>query len=121
MTFGRTRWNTRLRRVRSKPFSFFLKRELMKNKLAFADDRFHDECGVFGAFGHEEAAKLAYLGLYALQHRGQESAGIVTSDGNDLHGHMGMGLVSQVFNARMFREELLGHAAIGHVSYSTTT
>ena len=54
----------------------------MKNKLAFADDRFHDECGVFGAFGHEEAAKLAYLGLYALQHHQSRSeAGIVSSDG----------------------------------------
>ena len=50
----------------------------MTQKLAYADDRFHDECGVFGVFGHEEASKLTYLGLYALQHRGQESAGIVS-------------------------------------------
>ena len=53
----------------------------MKEKLAFADDHFHDECGVFGVFGHPEAANLTYLGLYALQHRGQESAGIVASSG----------------------------------------
>src|SRR5207248_11759301 len=56
----------------------------MKQKLAYADDHFHDECGVFGVFGHEEASKLTYLGLYALQHRGQESAGIVSSDGAEL-------------------------------------
>ena len=56
----------------------------MRQKLAFADDRFHDECGVFGVFGHPEASNLAYLGLYALQHRGQESAGIVSSDGKEL-------------------------------------
>ena len=55
------------------------------------------ECGVFGVFGHEEAAKLAYLGLYALQHRGQESAGIVSSDGGDLHLHRAMGEVEEIF------------------------
>ncbi len=56
----------------------------MTNKLAYADDRFHDECGVFGVFGHTEAANLTYLGLYALKHRGQESAGIVSSDSTEL-------------------------------------
>src|SRR6267378_2333402 len=61
------------------------------------DDHFHDECGVFGVFGHPEAANLAYLGLYALQHRGQESAGIVASDGTDLHVHRAMGEVEEIF------------------------
>jgi len=70
-----------------------------KTKLAFADDHFHDECGVFGVFGHTEAANLAYLGLYALQHRGQESAGIVSSDGNELHLHRAMGEVEEIFAA----------------------
>jgi len=67
----------------------------MMQKLAYADDHFHDECGVFGVFGHEEASKLTYLGLYALQHRGQESAGIVSSDGTELHLHRAMGEVEE--------------------------
>lgn len=66
-------------------------------KLAYADDHFHDECGVFGVFGHPEAANIAYLGLYALQHRGQESAGIVSSDGTELHLHRAMGEVEEIF------------------------
>ena len=82
------------------------------------DDRFHDECGVFGVWGHPEAAKLAYLGLYALQHRGQESAGIVTSDGLRLHAHKAMGLVREVFTEDVIAK-LPGHAAIGHTRYST--
>jgi amidophosphoribosyltransferase len=90
----------------------------MKNKLAFADDRFHDECGVFGAFGHEEAAKLAYLGLYALQHRGQESAGICSSDGRDLHLHRAMGEVEEIFQPDILTA-LPGNSAIGHTRYST--
>jgi amidophosphoribosyltransferase len=65
----------------------------MNPKLAYADDHFHDECGVFGVFGHPEAANLTYLGLYALQHRGQESAGMVSSDGHELHLHRAMGEV----------------------------
>ena len=64
---------------------------------ALADDHFHDECGVFGVFGHPEAANLAYLGLYALQHRGQESAGIVSSDGKELQLHRAMGEVEKIF------------------------
>ena len=60
-------------------------------------DKFNDECGVFGIFGHPEAANLSYLGLYALQHRGQESCGIVSSDGHRLRAHKGMGLVADVF------------------------
>src|SRR5580698_4077797 len=90
----------------------------MTNKLAFADDRFHDECGVFGAFGHEEAAKLEYLGLYALQHRGQESAGIVSSDGKDLHLHRAMGEVEEIFQPHVLNG-LPGNSAIGHTRYST--
>ena len=76
-------------------------------------------CGVFGVFGHPNAADLTYYGLYALQHRGQESAGIVTSDGHQFHAHKGMGLVSQVFSGDTLRN-LPGHLAIGHTRYSTT-
>jgi amidophosphoribosyltransferase len=76
-------------------------------------------CGVFGVYGHPNAAELTYYGLYALQHRGQESAGIVTSDGHQFHAHKGMGLVSQVFNGAILHE-LPGCIAIGHTRYSTT-
>jgi amidophosphoribosyltransferase len=79
-----------------------------------------EKCGLFGIWGPKDASQYAYQGLFAQQHRGQESAGIVVSDGTRLEGHMGMGLVSQVFTPRMLREELTGHAAIGHVRYSTT-
>ncbi len=82
------------------------------------DDRFHDECGVFGVFGHEEASKLTYLGLYALQHRGQESAGIVSSDGTELHLHRAMGEVEEIFTPSVLTE-LPGNLAIGHTRYST--
>src|SRR6185295_12628526 len=78
-------------------------------------------CGVFGVFGHRNAAQLTYYGLYALQHRGQESAGIVTSDGVKFVEHRGMGLVSQIFNTEAL--ERLGKEttmAIGHTRYSTT-
>jgi len=90
----------------------------MTPKLAYADDRFHDECGVFGVFGHEEASKLTYLGLYALQHRGQESAGIVSSDGAELHLHRAMGEVEEIFTPPVL-VELPGNLAIGHTRYST--
>jgi len=76
-------------------------------------------CGVFGVYGHPNAAELTYYGLYALQHRGQESAGIVTSDGRQFYAHRGMGLVSQVFQGSVLRE-LAGPMAIGHTRYSTT-
>jgi amidophosphoribosyltransferase len=76
-------------------------------------------CGVFGVFGHPDAAKLTYFGLYALQHRGQESAGIVASDGKNVVQHIGMGLVSEVFNEQNL-DKLRGDRAIGHVRYSTT-
>jgi amidophosphoribosyltransferase len=81
-------------------------------------DKLHEECGVFGVFGHAEAAKITYLGLHALQHRGQESAGIVSSDGERLHSHRGVGLVADVFT-RDALEPLGGERAIGHVRYST--
>ncbi|MFC4766914.1 amidophosphoribosyltransferase [Effusibacillus consociatus] len=82
-------------------------------------DKWHEECGVFGIFGHDKAAELTYYGLYALQHRGQESAGIATVEGRKMHHHKGMGLVSEVFNEDVL-ETLKGNAAIGHVRYSTT-
>lgn len=82
------------------------------------DDRFHDHCGVFAVYGHAEASNIAYLGLHALQHRGQESAGIVTSDGEGLFVHRAMGLVQDAFDATRL-QDLKGHIAIGHVRYST--
>ena len=81
-------------------------------------DKFRDECGVFGIFGHAEAARLTYLGLYALQHRGQESCGIVSSDAVQLRFHRAMGLVSDVFGEDQLNR-LPGQSAIGHVRYST--
>ncbi|MBD3420668.1 MAG: amidophosphoribosyltransferase [Chitinivibrionales bacterium] len=80
----------------------------------------HDECGVFGAYNSNDAARMAYLGLYALQHRGQESAGIVASDGAKLRMHKGMGLVRQVFDNEDIFTRLSGRASIGHNRYSTT-
>ena len=76
-------------------------------------------CGLFGIYGHPNAADLTYYGLYALQHRGQESAGITASDGIELRTYKGMGLVGQVFDKNILRS-LPGHLAIGHVRYSTT-
>ncbi len=81
-------------------------------------DKFRDECGVFGIYGHAEAARLTYLGLYALQHRGQESCGIVASDGMELRSERAMGLVSDVFDQTRL-DRLHGESAIGHVRYST--
>lgn len=80
---------------------------------------FRDECGVFGIWNHPQASRLAYLGLYAIQHRGQESAGIVTLDGQIQHSRKGLGLVADVFNDETLNQ-LPGGAAIGHVRYSTT-
>ena len=82
-------------------------------------DRFHEECGVFGIYGHADAANLTYLGLYALQHRGQESAGIVSTDGKKLYSEKSMGLVADIFTEERIKK-LPGHAAIGHNRYSTT-
>ena len=82
------------------------------------DDKFRDHCGVFAVYGHPEAAKLTYLGLYALQHRGQESAGMAVSNGEQLTWHKSMGHVAEVFSERTL-QELAGQAAIGHTRYST--
>ncbi|MBI4611595.1 MAG: amidophosphoribosyltransferase [Candidatus Rokubacteria bacterium] len=82
------------------------------------EDKFRDECGIFAAWNHPEAANLAYLGLYALQHRGQESAGIAATDGQSLHVERAMGWVADVFSRDRLRR-LPGSIAIGHVRYST--
>src|SRR3954447_7984627 len=81
-------------------------------------DKFHDECGVVAIYGHPEASKLAYLGLYSLQHRGQESAGICTSDGNEVYTHKTMGHVADIFTSEVLAT-LPGTLAIGHTRYST--
>src|SRR5260370_16665133 len=81
-------------------------------------DKFHDECGVVAIFAHPEAEKLAYLGLHALQQRGQESAGIVTSDGVNLKPHKAMGLVADIFTEDVLAK-MRGTLAIGHTRYST--
>jgi amidophosphoribosyltransferase len=80
----------------------------------------HEECGVFGIFGARKAAELTYLGLYALQHRGQEGAGIISSDGQNIHEHRGLGEVNEVFAHEETLARLKGHIAIGHNRYSTT-
>ena len=90
----------------------------MISKIAYADDHFHDHCGVFGVFGNTEAANLTYLGLYALQHRGQESAGIVASTGNDMNMYKAMGEVEEIFVPSVLAK-LPGSSAIGHTRYST--
>lgn len=84
----------------------------------FFDNKMNEECGVFGVFNHEHAAELTYYGLHALQHRGQEGAGIVTSDGTQLHQHKGEGLVRNVFSEQAL-EQIKGIHAIGHVRYAT--
>src|SRR5436190_12626524 len=81
-------------------------------------DKFHDECGVFAIYGHPEATNLAYLGLYALQHRGQESAGIASSDGREIRCHKSMGHVADIFTPQAIAS-LPGEMAIGHTRYST--
>ena len=86
--------------------------------VTWRDDKFHDECGLFGIWNHAEAANLTYLGLYALQHRGQESAGIAATDGDSFHVEKAMGWVADVFSPERLRR-LPGHRAIGHVRYST--
>ena len=83
------------------------------------DDRPKEACGLFGIWSHRDAARLTYLGLYSLQHRGEEAAGIVTSQGRKMHSHKGQGLVSEVFHEEALRQ-LPGRAAIGHTRYSTT-
>ncbi|MFN7661500.1 MAG: amidophosphoribosyltransferase, partial [Dolichospermum sp.] len=83
-------------------------------------DKPEEACGIFGIYAPEQdVAKLTYFGLYALQHRGQESAGIATFEGSHVHQHKDMGLVSQVFNETIL-EQLPGNLAVGHTRYSTT-
>jgi len=86
--------------------------------MDFSLDKFKEECGVFGIFGHPEASTLTQLGLFALQHRGQEACGIVSSDGEDLHQFRSMGLVADVLTEDVLRK-LEGTSAIGHTRYST--
>ncbi len=86
----------------------------------FDDDKLHEECGVFGIYGHPESAAMTALGLHALQHRGQEAAGITAFDGTDFYTHKAMGLVDATFSKASIIEKLKGHAAIGHNRYSTT-
>lgn len=81
-------------------------------------DKFHEECGVFGIYGHAEASTLTQLGLFALQHRGQEACGIVSSDGEDLHQFRSQGLIADVLSEDVLRT-LIGTSAIGHTRYST--
>ncbi len=86
----------------------------------FSDDKFHEECGVFGVYGSEDAAAFTALGLHALQHRGQEACGIVAYDGTEFHAHKALGLVDATFGQGSVIERLSGHAAIGHNRYSTS-
>ncbi len=85
----------------------------------FDDDHFHEECGVFGVFGHQDAAAHTALGLHALQHRGQEAAGVVSTDGEHFHTHRSLGLVGDNFNTEEIIGRLTGSMAIGHNRYST--
>lgn len=86
----------------------------------FDDDKLHEECGIFGVYGHEDASAHAALGLHALQHRGQEAAGITSFDGDEFHTHKSLGLVGDHFSSREVVDLLKGYSAIGHVRYSTT-
>ncbi|MFT5180813.1 MAG: amidophosphoribosyltransferase [Alphaproteobacteria bacterium] len=85
-----------------------------------SDDKFHDECGVFGIYGSDDAAALTALGLHALQHRGQEAAGIVSYDGSRFYPHRALGLVGEIFGEKAVIDTMPGNSAIGHVRYSTT-
>jgi amidophosphoribosyltransferase len=88
--------------------------------LRYGDDRLREECGVFGVLGHSDAAAITALGLHALQHRGQEAAGIVTFDGEHFHSERRLGLVGDSFNQAHVIHRLAGDIAVGHVRYSTT-
>src|SRR5258706_13474108 len=98
----------------------FGNKRLTMQKITSIDplDSMHEECGVAGVFDHPDASRLTYLMLYALQHRGQESAGIVTANGTGLHAHHSMGLVADIFDKKTL-DTLTGRHAIGHVRYST--
>lgn len=87
---------------------------------AYDDDKFHDECGVFGIYGHQDAAALTALGLHALQHRGQEACGVVAHDGEGFNAHKAFGLVDENFNKASIIKQLQGSSAIGHNRYATT-
>jgi len=91
----------------------------MESPLSFVEDKPREACGVFAVYGHPEAARLTFFGLFALQHRGQESAGIASADGCTVMAHKGMGLASEVFGEENLAR-LPGTLAIGHVRYSTT-
>ncbi|MSO77173.1 MAG: amidophosphoribosyltransferase [Alphaproteobacteria bacterium] len=88
--------------------------------IPFDDDKLHEECGLFGIYGTEDASAHTALGLHALQHRGQEAAGIVSFDGQQFHGHRGQGLVGDIFGNEATITALPGFLAIGHNRYSTT-
>ena len=94
--------------------------ELTGHPFGLDDDKLHEECGVFGVFGHQDAAALTALGLHALQHRGQEAAGIVSFDGHRFHSERRLGLVGDTFSRRDVIERLPGTSAVGHTRYSTT-
>src|SRR5215472_13533934 len=94
--------------------------QLSLKDLDLEGDTLREECGVFGIFGHPEAAAVTALGLHALQHRGQEAAGIVSFDGKRFHSERRMGLVGDNFSRREVIERLPGNSATGHVRYSTT-
>src|SRR5690349_20598455 len=94
--------------------------ERMPRVPAYDDDHPKDECGVFGIFGHPDAAAHTALGLHALQHRGQEAAGIVSFDGRQFNAHRGLGHVGENFSSEDVMRRLKGHSAIGHVRYATT-
>lgn len=85
----------------------------------FEKKSLNEECGVFGIWGHPQAAQVTYFGLHSLQHRGQEGAGIVSNDKGELRGHRETGLLSEVFKNQADLDRLVGHAAIGHVRYAT--
>ncbi|MCB1497429.1 MAG: amidophosphoribosyltransferase [Bauldia sp.] len=93
--------------------------ELTGHPFGLDDDKLHEECGVFGVFGHQDAAALTALGLHALQHRGQEAAGIVSFDGRSFHHERHFGVVGDNFTRRAVIDRLPGDRAIGHVRYST--
>lgn len=92
----------------------------MRDETPFDDDKLKEECGVFGIYGHEDAAALTALGLHALQHRGQEACGIVSFDGDIFYTHKAVGLVDSAFGKAEVIEKLKGSAAIGHNRYSTS-
>lgn len=92
----------------------------MLTTTPYDDDKLHEECGIFGIFDHEEAAAHTALGLHALQHRGQEAAGIVAGGGEQFYSHKALGHVGDNFNSGDVIEQLSGPNAIGHVRYSTT-